>query len=109
LVRRILNDDVKEALGVSPAQILFGNALQLDRRVLLDIVHKDTEGNTMHVSDYVANLITKQKEIILQAQASQVARDVAFIRKRSENNMEMTELPINMEMTELSRISEWTS
>jgi hypothetical protein len=95
LVRRILNADVKEALGVSPAQILFGNALQLDRRVLLDIVPKDTEGNPIKVSDYVANLITKQKEIILQAQASQVARDEAFIRKRSENNMEITEFPIN--------------
>ena len=41
LVQRILNAEVKEALGVSPAQILFGNALQLDRRILLDIVPKD--------------------------------------------------------------------
>lgn len=52
---------------MSPAQILFRNALQLDGRILRNIVPKDTEGNPMRVSDYVANLITKQKEIILQA------------------------------------------
>ena len=80
---------------MSPAQILFRNALQLDGRILRNIVPKDTEGNPMRVSDYVANLITKQKEIILQAQASQVARDENFIRKRTTENREINEFPIN--------------
>ena len=94
-MQRILDAKVKEALGVSPAQILFGNALQLDRRILLDIVPKDTDGNPLKVSDYVANLILKQKEIILQDQAPQVARDESFIRKRTADNKEITEFPIN--------------
>jgi hypothetical protein len=95
LVQRILNADVKDALGVSPAQILFGNAVQLDRRILLDIVPRDTNGNNMRLSDYVSKLINKQKEIIRQAQASQVAKDDSFIQKRNQQNTNIVEYPIN--------------
>jgi len=35
IVQRIFNADVKQYLGVSPAQIGFGNSIQLDRGLLL--------------------------------------------------------------------------
>jgi hypothetical protein len=35
LVQRIMNANVHSAIGVSPAQILFGNAVQLETHLLL--------------------------------------------------------------------------
>jgi len=35
LFQRIFNAEVHESLGVSPAQILFGNAMTLDRGIFL--------------------------------------------------------------------------
>ena len=49
----------------------------------------------MRLSDYVSKLINKQKEIIRQAQASQVAKDDSFIRKRNQQNTNIVEYPIN--------------
>jgi len=41
LVQRIMNAEQKDGLGVSPAQLLFGNALQLDKGILLPHVTLD--------------------------------------------------------------------
>ena len=95
LVQRILNADTKEALGVSPAQILFGNAINLDRKILQDIVPKDNDSNPKRLSEYLSQLIVKQNEIIRQAQAAQTARDEAFINMQTRQNTNIIEFPIN--------------
>jgi len=40
-VQRIFNAEVKESLGVSPAQILFGNSITLDRIFLPHVMAND--------------------------------------------------------------------
>ena len=94
-MQRILNADVKDALGVSPAQILFGNAINLDRRILLDTVSTNTRNPQVKTSEYISKLLTKQEDIIRQAQASQMSRDEAFITMKNKRNTNIVEFPIN--------------
>jgi hypothetical protein len=35
LVQRVMMAELNEVIGVSPAQLLFGNAIQLDRGIFL--------------------------------------------------------------------------
>ena len=90
-----MNADVKDSLGVSPSQILFGNAINLDRQVLLDTVSKNTGNKNIRTSEYISGLLLKQAEIIRQAQASQAAKDEAFIEKRNRENTNIAEFLIN--------------
>jgi len=60
LVQRILNAHVKEALGVSPTQILFGNSIQLDRGIILP----NLPNKTTTLSEWMAKMLQAQSEII---------------------------------------------
>mmetsp|Transcript_12868 Transcript_12868/g.21379 ORF Transcript_12868/g.21379 Transcript_12868/m.21379 type:complete len:1181 (+) Transcript_12868:947-4489(+) len=91
LVHRILNAEVKERIGFSPAQLLFGDAVNLDRGVILPHkVYRD-EGMT-EMSVYAQNLIKRQALLIQVAQETQNAFDSHHI---SMADPERTEFPIN--------------
>ena len=47
LVQRIMNAQVHSSIGVSPAQILFGNAIDLDRILLPKTLIADLDINTV--------------------------------------------------------------
>eukprot|EP00762_Andalucia_godoyi_P005374 ANDGO_06758.mRNA.1 Retrovirus-related Pol polyprotein from transposon 412 len=68
-IQRILNASVHSALGTSPAKILFGEAVHLDRYLLKDL----DENNTAVVSfdDYVRDLTEIQKRVVLISQEHQ--------------------------------------
>ena len=70
LVQRIFNADVKQYLGVSPAQIVFGNSLQLDRGLLFQ--NNPNPSQTM----------SEWTQIMLDAQA----RIIAISRKTLQNH-----------------------
>ena len=88
LVQRILNADVKEALGVSPAQILFGNSIQLDRGVFLPHVPNTTET----LSEWMSKMLKAQAEIIHTARLHLNGRDE---RHMSQSHTEPTSFPVN--------------
>ena len=89
LVQRILNSHVKEALGVSPAQILFGNSIQLDRGILLP----NLPNQTTTLSEWMSKMLQAQNEIL------QIA--INTLEKRDEDHMatkqhtQPTVFPIN--------------
>ena len=56
LVQRILNSSVNESIGVSPAQILFGNAVTLDRGIFLP-QNVNEEGNKIALSKWSADML----------------------------------------------------
>ena len=90
LAQRILNSQVKLSTGVSPAALLFGNAITLDRNTFLTEdprkksvqaranqgsflpgEHVDTvEGTTL--SNYAADMLNTQAELIRIAQKNQL-------------------------------------
>ena len=90
LAQRIMNASVHNTLGVSPAQIVFGNAVRLDRN-LLPIKH-ETHGSKVH--EYLGDLLDKQKEIIEIAIRNQLESDQFHIATRGGKEG-ISEFPIN--------------
>ena len=91
LVQRILNAQVKERIGFSPAQLVFGDAINLDRGVILPHkVYRD-EGTT-EMSVYAKNLIKRQALLIQVAKETQEAADSHHMSMASELR---TEFPVN--------------
>ena len=88
LVQRILNCEVKTNTGVSPAELLFGNAIDLGRRVLSEPVHMSEKP----ISEYMDNLLKRQTLLIEVAQETQRKHDTHHL---SGFDPDFTEYPIN--------------
>ena len=59
-----MNTAVHSSTGVAPAQIIFGNAIDLDRHIL----HKNPPNTEpVQYSDYVSKLLNMQAEVIARA------------------------------------------
>ena len=63
LVQRVMNTFVHSSIGCAPAQIIFGNALDLDRRILHSPPPDDEFTNTTY-PEYVYKLLNLQAEVI---------------------------------------------
>ena len=64
MVQRILNTTVHRSTSVAPAQIIFGNAIDLDRHVL----HKNpTSSEHVEYSEYVTKILNVQAEVVARA------------------------------------------
>jgi hypothetical protein len=72
-VQRIFNSNIIETIGVSPAQILFGNAINLDRGIF--IPHLIPEQTQTRLSTWVADMLQSQAEVIKIAQDTQAKHD----------------------------------
>jgi len=69
LVQRVMNTTVHSTIGVAPAQIIFGNAIDLDRHILHEPQASERENQTY--SEYVMKLLNMQAEVIAKAQQTQ--------------------------------------
>lgn len=81
LVQRILNVTAHSALGTAPARILFGDAVQLDRAVLLP--HR--EGGSVVVDDYIRQLTSAQSAIVSASKEHQDQVVQERIKKSPDN------------------------
>lgn len=95
LVQRIMNASVHSSTGVSPAQLLFGNAVKLDSGIFLP--HKQgynaTEEPESTLAEWAQKMQAKQAELIDIARKHQVERDQHHIIQAEPANT--TEFPIN--------------
>lgn len=91
LVQRIMNASVHESIGVSPAQLLFGNAITLDRGILLPHNIVDNH-NSVKLSDWADKMLSKQATLLQIAQTTQQKRDAYHIATYSPQR---TEFPLN--------------
>lgn len=89
LVQRIFNADVKQYLGVSPAQIVFGNSLQLDRGLLF----QNNPNPSQTMSEWMQKMLDAQAKIIAVARKTLDNRDALYISKQSD---EITSYPTLM-------------
>ena len=90
LVQRIMNASVHHSTGVSPAQILFGNAVDLDRGLFIEQVPGDKPD--IKLSKHMADLLKAQATIIEIAQNNLQNKDSIHLQTYSP---ERTEFPIN--------------
>jgi len=82
---RVLNNSVKQPLGVSPNTILFGNAFSTDRSLLTQIDQDVSGVKSRSTQDFVDTLIARQALIINAAIHSQTAINEVNLQKRYAN------------------------
>ncbi len=68
LVQRIMMAEPNEVIGVSPAQLLFGNAIQLDRGIFLSQLPDDGVETEVALSNWADRMFTAQKVLLDTAQ-----------------------------------------
>ena len=101
LVQRIINAAVHSSTGFSPAQMLFGNAINLDRGVLLEHPPVSDSDQGEPISEYMEKLLAAQSVILDAAQRHQSELDEFHISERTlrapDNTrpIERTVFPVN--------------
>jgi hypothetical protein len=72
IVQRIINSTTHMSIGVSPASILFGNAINLDRGLLIN----SSDNKSRSMFEWADDMIDKQSKIIQLAQETQFQKQV---------------------------------
>jgi hypothetical protein len=80
LVQRIMNASNHESIGTSPASILFGNAVKIDRGLFVTETPDTPERASQHssktnLSQWMDNMLSKQAYLIRLAQDKLAAKD----------------------------------
>jgi hypothetical protein len=94
MVQRIMNTEVHSSTGVSPAQLLFGDAIHLERGILEtfdpEIRNRDKD---ISLSDYMSNMLERQAELIRVAQEHQAEKDGQHLDSKGKGPF--TEFPVS--------------
>jgi hypothetical protein len=95
LVRRIMNATPVETLGVSPARIIFGSSLELDRGIVLQgqNVSDPLEIDNPSVKVWLDKALAMQKKIFKYAQLQLFNRDMVHLGERDPGTI--SEFPID--------------
>jgi hypothetical protein len=89
MIQRILNSTVNKSTGLTPAEIIFGNSIDLDRGMLHPLTVNE---QPVVVSHWMANMLTKQTKLISLAQTKLKIKDDKHIQ---EYDPKRTEFAIN--------------
>jgi hypothetical protein len=100
LVQRICNSSVHWSTGVTPASIIFGNAIDLDRQIIQPSMGDNGQANSEHVSyldpsnlgSWMAQMLQNQDNIIQLVAKNLRQRDEIHLRIREPKDK--TEFPI---------------
>ena len=91
LVQRIMNSSVHRSIGVTPASLLFGNALDLDRRIFIDNVPGACPKTKL--SKWTADMLQNQSTLIKVALQHLTYKDEVHMQKLE--GIEKTSFPID--------------
>jgi hypothetical protein len=97
MMQRIINSAISTSLGVSPAQIIYGDALNLNRGFIISIEDKEKYDSEIILSEYSKEMIDRQANIIAAAQKSQTQANDNYIANKNEKykDIQVTEFPVN--------------
>ena len=79
IAQRIMNGIRNDSNQTSPSEIVFGNAVMLDRGILYD--HTPLNDKQTSLSKWAANMLTHQKKFMDKAELLQRQKDVAHIAR----------------------------
>jgi hypothetical protein len=87
-INRILITTIHSATGVSPAEVMFGSSLQLERGIISPLLADEltTLQKTCTYPEYITNMWASQQSLILKARENLQAKDAKHIAKKSEEN-----------------------
>ncbi len=98
LVQRIMNASVHSSIGVSPAQLIFGNSLQLDRGILIPHSIRDNSEEPEALSDWAKRMYERQEYLLNRARETQSKEDAHHLAIRQaavDESGGVTEFPVN--------------
>ena len=78
-MQRIINSTKHESTNTSPAQLLFGNAIDLDRGML--IAPPPNDGEEIKLSKWAADMLSTQQKLMQNAQTTQLIKDQRHMLK----------------------------
>jgi transposase InsO family protein len=93
LVQRIFNATEIESIKTSPGQIIYGNSIQLDRR-LFEVTKTVASGGPLNLSKYLDTLLQQQMHIVHLAQKHQIGKDQAHIFQKKQTATHPTKYAI---------------
>jgi hypothetical protein len=93
LVQRIFNSTEIESIKTSPGQIIFGNSIQLDRR-LFDVTKRVAQDGPLNLSKYLDKLLQQQLHVVKLAQKHQIGKDKSHIFQKKMATTTPTEYQI---------------
>jgi hypothetical protein len=83
-VQRMMNAAIHSALGVSPAQILFGNAIDLDRHLFPTAKEFSITYADLTLSQYASDLLAAQDIIIKVAQDHLLEKNAQHLKSKEK-------------------------
>jgi hypothetical protein len=92
LVQRIMNAEPIEHLGVSPAQLVFGNAVDLDRGIFLPNLPQNEEDRDVELLTWSARMLKAQARVLELARRNQLRKDEIHLAERV--NLTPTSFPV---------------
>ena len=75
LIQRIMMNEPIEHLGVSPAQLVFGNMINLDRGIMLQRTPEDDPKRKIALSEWTDRMLRNQAVLLELAQKNQLIKD----------------------------------
>jgi transposase InsO family protein len=78
-IQRIINSTIESSIGATPASILFGNSISLDRGIFLPLGERRTGNVAIAVSDWTSKMLTAQSAVIAAAEINQIQKDESHI------------------------------
>ena len=82
-VQRILNAEVVSSIGHRPAELIFGNAINLDRGIFVPNKIVECSHSKTNFPEYIDQLIKAQKEALESARLRQRSLDLKHLRERA--------------------------
>jgi hypothetical protein len=98
LVQRIMNAQIHSSIGVSPAQIMFGNAIDLDRILIPKAPSAELDITTVKDDRYrtwLTSMLSTQKDVMNVALETQIETDRSHIERFNQRHQDVTEFPTN--------------
>jgi hypothetical protein len=84
LVQRIMMSQKIEPIGLSPAELVFGNSLNLDRGIFLPFLPRDEEHREISLSEWTAKLYSAQSRLLQLAEQNQRESDNSHMQKQDD-------------------------
>jgi hypothetical protein len=99
-INRILITAIHSSTGMSPAEIIFGRSIQLERGILAPLGEEvEAIQKNSSYKEYITNLWNSQQTIISKARSNLKEKDAKNIAQRLEaNEGEVTKFPIHSYM-----------
>ena len=93
LVQRIFNATEIESIKCSPGEIIYGNAIQLDRR-LFEVTKEVAKQGPIYLSQYIDTLLQQQRHVVNLARSHQIGKDQAHLFQKLQTAPHPTEYSI---------------